>query len=102
MQWGQRLADEGDVDNEDDVSDPNIADVGDSDLIVGCGESNLLRASLSSASSCPALLLGLTEIGAEAVGNANGGCFSVMTFAKGRVGDGFDLAADVGGFLTTG
>ena len=88
------------------MSEPNIGDVGDSDLIVGWGESNLfpLRSSLSSASNCPALLMGLAEIGIEAVGNLNGGCFSVMTLGEGRVGDGLDLGAEVPGvgFLTTG
>ena len=48
--------------------------------------------------------MGLAEIGIEAVGNFNGGCFSVMTLGEGRVGDGLDLGAEVPGvgFLTTG
>jgi hypothetical protein len=80
-----------------------MGEVGDSDLMVGWGEPNLLllRYDLSLDS---ALLFGLADIGTEADGNVNGGCFSSMTFGDGRVGDGLDLRPEVGvaRFLATG
>jgi hypothetical protein len=41
LQCGHRLDDDGDVDKASDVV-AIIGEVGDNDLIVGCGESNLL------------------------------------------------------------
>jgi hypothetical protein len=80
LQCGHRLEDEGDVDKASDVV-AIIGDVGDNDLIVGCGESNLLdRTDRSSWSGW-----------AGRAGNLNGARFSSTTTGD-RVGEGFAFA----------